>query len=374
MTSSPSEKEMPSLLVVGCSGFVGYHLIRHFVNDATFSSVSGISRSSKNRVDGAKYYTADLSDNVRVKELLEEIKPTVIIHAAAPSAVTGTPKDYQSVIIEGTKSLLKAATESPDVQVLVYTSTQLLGRGREHINYNEESPKANTDPKAPAYSRAKANAEDMVIAANAPHYKAEGNDFSGHLTTGALRFPIIYGTHDTSFIPGCLDVLARKETNVQVGSGKNMWSYCSVENAVTAHALFISRILSGDSPHVDGEIFNFNDGEPLSFIETARKIWKLAGDIEHKKIQKIPASFALGLATFMEWIFWVFTFGKKRPERLGKQQVEYACFTHTYSIEKAKKVLGYSPKQNMDEVLKEAIKWFLEEDGWAAKLKSSNKI
>jgi sterol-4alpha-carboxylate 3-dehydrogenase (decarboxylating) len=61
--------------------------------------------------------------------------------------------------------------------------------------------------------------------------------------------------------------------------------------------------------------------------------------------------------------------GRKRPQTLGRQQVEYASYTHTYNIEKAKNRLGYTPAQHFEEDLADGVKWSLEHDGWGPKLK-----
>jgi sterol-4alpha-carboxylate 3-dehydrogenase (decarboxylating) len=70
--------------------------------------------------------------------------------------------------ILGTKNLLKLAKESKDVQVFIYTSSSTLARGPEHLNLTEDCLLANADPKSPAYGRAKALADIMVLKANEP--------------------------------------------------------------------------------------------------------------------------------------------------------------------------------------------------------------
>jgi sterol-4alpha-carboxylate 3-dehydrogenase (decarboxylating) len=49
--------------------------------------------------------------------------------------------------------------------------------------------------------------------------------------------------------------------------------------------------------------------------------------------------------------------------------VEYACFTHTYSIEKAKERLGFRQKEDFEGALKEAVTRSLEQGHWSEKLK-----
>ena len=83
----------------------------------------------------------------------------------------------------------------------------------------------------------------------------------------------------------------------------------------------------------------------------------------------MPTWLALAVAGVMEWLFRLFTFGTKRPSLLGKQQVEYSCFTHTYSIKKAKERLGYKPVQDFDGGIRKSVEWLLNERGWSSRLK-----
>jgi sterol-4alpha-carboxylate 3-dehydrogenase (decarboxylating) len=364
---------MTALIVGGC-GFVGYHIVENFVKDPTFHTVTVISRSaaeSKYHVQGAKYISVDITNCEAVQNVFDETQPTVVVHAASPSPTTGTSSEYKHVTVDGTRTLLTISKASHSTRVFIYTSSSTLAKGREHINLKEDYPLANTDAKAPAYARAKADAENIVLEESTVHEKhPQDSDWSGCLRTGALRFPVVYGTHDLLTIPACLEALRTGQTGVQLGSGENMWDFCSAENASAAHALLAHGLLDPESRELDGEVFHINDGQPMRFWDFARAIWRKAGWIDNgKKVIKLPTSLLLGIATFLELIFWIFTLGHKRPGLLGKQQVEYSCFTHTYSIEKAKRKLKYVPRQNFEGALEEAVRWSLEKDGWAEKLR-----
>ncbi|PQE12554.1 C-3 sterol dehydrogenase C-4 decarboxylase family protein [Rutstroemia sp. NJR-2017a BBW] len=365
-----------SVLVIGGCGF-----------DKTFAIVAVASRSaldSNNKVNGAIYHNIDLTDYDSVGGLINDVKPTVIVHAASPSPVTGTPREYESVAIKGTANLLEVAMKLKDVQALIYTSSSLLCKGPEHINLTENSPLADTDPKAPPYARTKALAEKMVLNANKPPSKTEFTEdlhsWEGHLCTGALRFPVVYGKHDLVCIPGALASLQKGQTNVVLGNGNNLWSFCSVKNAAVSHVLLAQALLDTQSrrsmnlPSADSEAFHINDGISSKFWDFARMIWKFAGwKAKNQRVYHLPSWFALGLASCLEILFWIFTFGTKRPYLLGRQQIEYALFEHTYCIEKARQVLGYGPSNDFEGDMQKAVMWSMEHDGWAKKLKKVNK-
>ncbi|KAJ8063816.1 hypothetical protein OCU04_007675 [Sclerotinia nivalis] len=377
--SNGANDHLTVLVIRGC-GFVSYHLIRHFLPVAV-ASRSAQQTKDINRVNGASYYDVDLTNHSSIDNLIEVVKSTVIVHAASPSPVTGTPRDYDEVTIQGTKDLLRIAKISKDVRALVYTSSSLLCKGPQHVNLNEESPLADSDPGAPTYAKAKALAEKLVLNANEPlpidEATHEVYTWEGYLCTGALRFPIIYGTHDPICIPGALNALQKRRTNVVLGNDDNLWSFCSVKNAAVSHVLLARALLSthkrrsSNPTTANGEAFHIHDGEARKFWDFARMIWRFAGYTpKNERISYLPTWFALALSPCLEFVFWIFTFGRKRPYQLGKQQVEYALFEHTYSIEKAKMILGYEPIQDFERALEESVMWSLEHDGWAKKLEN----
>lgn len=371
-----------AVLVVGGAGFVGRHLTDHFVANKSFSKVNVLSRnaaSSKDHVVGAQYLNGDITDEASLRRIIEETKPAVIVHAASPSPVTGTAQDYKDVNVRGTGNLLRAASDSEHVRAFIYTSSSTLAKGSEHIDLDEECQLANEDPNASAFANSKAIAELRVLGANDPKLR-EHSSWKGHLATATLRFPIIYGSGDDTTIPGCLSALSNGQTNTILGDGKNLWSFCSATNAANAHVLLAAALLDPTSKpeHLEahGEAFNINDGNPYPFWDFAKMVWKAAGHSPYPAptVRHIPVNLALTLAVVLEWTCWIFTLGLKRPDAFGKQQVEYACFTHTYSIEKARNRLQFKPRVDFEREVSKAVEWNLEKGGWNEKLQGGKGL
>jgi sterol-4alpha-carboxylate 3-dehydrogenase (decarboxylating) len=332
-----------SVLIVGGTGFIGSHLTSHFVSNKSFASVTVLSRHAsthKTHVRGATYLDGDITSADSLRRAIASAKPSVIIHAASPSPATGTSTDYKSVNIRGTGNLLRVARDSEHVKALIYTSSSTLAAGHQHIDLTEEHPLANEDPAASAYTRSKAVADLRVLGANTP--KPEHvESWSGSLLTACLRLPILHGTHD---VTGSLD------GQWVLGDGNNMWSICSIPNMATAHHLLASALLN-PSPrpeHMEchGEAFNINDGEPLLYHSLQGKVATIQGFDSSPATEPshIPASIAILLAVVLEWVYFLFTLGVERPSTFSRRNVEYACYTHTYNIEKARMRLGYKPR------------------------------
>ena len=374
MASSIPQKQQKhqehSILIVGGTGFIGRHLVSHFLADPTFSKVYVLSRSAspstktnngnKSHLPGATYLTGDLTNYASIRTIIRETQPTLIVHAASPSPETGTARQYEKVNLHGTQNLLRSAKQSDHVRAFIYTSTSTHARGREHVNQDETCDLASYDADASLYARSKACADNMVLHANYPRYREDEAfepTWAGRLSTASIRLPIVYGIGD-HVVPACLNALVKGNTSSTVGDGKNLWSYCSVSNAARAHVLVARNLLVAPSIDLDparriaGQAFHINDGAPYPFWEFPRLCWKFAGydvatdtpttaagtiastslstsSTTTKATTHLPIWFVLSLAQLLEWIFWVGTLGYRRPGKVGKQQVEYMCFTHT---------------------------------------------
>ncbi|KAL8924175.1 MAG: hypothetical protein Q9172_002797 [Xanthocarpia lactea] len=362
--------ETGSVLVIGGCGFVGFHVVHQFSRDSRTSSVSVISRNPRNnRLPQVEYHSGDISDLDQLRLLIHKISPTVIVHSASPSAVSATADEFEKITIQGTKNLLMAAEEVPSVRAFIFTSSATMAAGPEHIDLDENTKLADAMPDSNVYAKTKAQADKMVLEANRRSYRG-GRE--SQIRTACLRLPLVYGERDHISIPGCLEALEHGRAKFQFGDGSNLWDFVSAENVGIAHMLAARALLSCEISNQTGagEAFNITDGERHYFWDFPHAIWKAAGHaIKQDDVWKVPTPLALLIADILEWLFRVFTFGTKRPQQLGRQQVEYLCLTHTYSIDKAREKLGYNPESDFDDGVHKAVAWSLDEGGWRARLR-----
>lgn len=73
------------VLITGDSGLIGNTLAKRFVSTGIYE-VYGVSRSSKNLVDGVIRYTADLTNKEQASQVIGEIAPNIVYHMAANAA------------------------------------------------------------------------------------------------------------------------------------------------------------------------------------------------------------------------------------------------------------------------------------------------
>jgi sterol-4alpha-carboxylate 3-dehydrogenase (decarboxylating) len=111
-----------------------------------------------------------------------------------------------------------------------------------------------------------------------------------------------------------------------------------------------------------GEAFFITNGEPIEFWSFARLVWRLAGDrTSPESIIVVPMWLAFFMAWVAEWVVWMLSFGKKRPEKFNKSQMENCSLNRTFDITKAKDRLQWKSRVTLQEGARRgvecAVKW-----------------
>ncbi|MCJ1368239.1 hypothetical protein MMC16_007381 [Acarospora aff. strigata] len=357
MTSYATAQDLAlgSILVTGGCGFLGSHIVRLLLDDRSCSSVSVLSRNPTSpRYPKATYHTGDITDAKGVRSILAQLKPSVIIHTVSPRN-TDKASVLEETNVTGTQILLRCASENTAVQAFVFTSTDSAIVPSSDTLDEETAQLYDERSRVYAYAKTKAIADAMVLKANSPA-----------LRTAVLRIPGIYGEGDTNMIPRMLSTLRKGQQKVQVGNNKKLFEFCYVKSAASAHILAAKALLTKrgnpSAPKVDGEAFFITDGTPTPFWDFARKIFRAAGDTtDPEDVKVLPLWLMLVLASVGEWVYWVFTLGRKEPEmrRCDMEYFERGC---VFSIEKARSRLGYKALVGMDEGVRRGVEWALRKE------------
>lgn len=353
--------ELGSVLVIGGCGFLGSHIVQALKNDPTVTKIAVMSRSpTSNRVGGVSYHACNITDYPAVFDLLTKLQPKVIIDTASPVAYVDHEHkaDYLKVSVDGTANVLACASKISSVKAFVYTSSApiIAGGGSAYHRADETTPTLNITRKGDPYHIGKAIADQLVL---------DANNRNG-IRTATIRPTAMYGEGDWQMTRDVLDVLDRGEQNVFIGPNTILMDSVYVGNVADAHLLAAHGLLAGAEdpslPKVDGEAFNITDDTPIQPFTFFRKFWTEAGDrTPIEKCWIIPVWLALLMADVAEFFVWAFSGGKKRPHSLNKEKLEFAVYTRTYSIEKAKARLGYKPRVDMKEAIRRAVAWGLED-------------
>lgn len=322
--------------ITGATGFVGGHLAEACV--ARGYTVSTLARPGSDTALlerlGVGVQRGDLNDSGLVQRSLEAVD--VVVHCAAKVGDWGPVEDYRAVNVQALRQLLEAC-KGRALRRFVHLSTLGVYAARHHYGTDETEP-------LPArhidgYTQTKVEAERLVL----DYYRSYG------LPVVVLRPGVIYGPRDRAVVPRLIELL-RAQRLPYLGSGKGAINCIYIANLVDA------IFLAADEPKALGQVYNLTDGE---FVSKRRFIEAIADGLGlEKPTRSIPVWLARIIAWYMER--GARRAGASEPPRLTQARLKLFGLNLDYSIDKAKRELGYRPRIPFDQAIQETIAWYKE--------------
>lgn len=313
------------VFITGVAGFVGSRLARRLLDRG--DSVVGIdnfntyyAREHKDRhlrdlLPDAKFQfiQCDLLEAERLKELIAEHRPDAIAHLAAMAAVRYSvqhPSVYGSVNVMGSLNLMEAARLANSPRMVMASTGSVYGANTP-VPFKEDAAADRPLAPYPASKRA------MELLAHSHHHIFK-------LPITIVRFFNVYGPHgrpDMMPWQWTFDILAGKPlTLYNAGKLKRDWTY--IDDIVAG---FIAAL---DKP-VGFEIVNLGCGNP---VENTRFV-SILENLLNKKANVIDT-----------------------PTPASEPPISFA------DISKAKRLLAYEPRVQVEEGLANFIAWLRAEN------------
>ncbi len=318
------------LFVTGGTGLVGSHVIEEAL--ARGHRVKTLVRASSDTrlLDrwGVEKVPGDLEDAEALRRGADGAD--WIFNCAAKVGDWGTLAEFRRLNVAALRLLLDAALQA-HVERFVHVSSLGVYEGRDHFGTDETTPPAANS--LDAYTRSKTEAEALALS-----YVPQG------LPVAVVRPGFIYGERDRTVLPKLLTNL-RRGTFAYFGSGEQALNCIYVKNLVSA--LF----LAAENPAAVGEVFNVTDGQRVSKRDFVGLVADLGG--LRPPTRRIPLGLARVLATVVEGI--AKARGAKRAPLINKARFKFLGLNLDYSIEKARRVLGYAPPYTTKEGLTNAV-------------------
>jgi nucleoside-diphosphate-sugar epimerase len=327
-------------VITGGTGFIGSRLVESLVEKGY--EVRCLVRKSSQveplKKLGVELCYGDLLDHDSLRSLTKG--GDLVYHLAAMVTDWGSKRDFYSMNVDATRVLLEASRDSGVKRFIYMSSSTVVWKSDfwevhdiDDIDESYPYPENYND----YYNETKAEAERVVISLH------EGTG----LETVVLRPSNVWGAGDRVILPR-IALAAKKGILFPMGSGHRWVSPCHVDNL--AHAL----VLSAESGDRGGNIYFINDAVKIEHIEFLTKILSAVG-IEWAPKFTIPYSIAYGVAYAMETLFKMLN--SKDPPVLTRFAVAALAGSRSYSIEKARKEIGYKPIVNMDQGLRQLAEW-----------------
>ena len=316
---------MKKIIVAGGAGFIGYHITQellekghqvliydNFINfipkeESLYSFY--LQKRLKNIKDSVEIVRGDIRDKVCLIRVLREFKPEIVINLVSIPLATASNVFFEDAIqinLNGHINLLDAIRHSNSVERFLYTSSSFVYGNFKYDPADENHPTFPID----IYGGTKLSGEILS--------RSFSEKFG--IEHVIIRPSAVYGPTDVNrrvsqiFVENALT----GKPLILHGGGKDKVDFTYVTDA--AHGFVLAAL----SPNAKNEVFNITAGKGRSAKEFAQILNKLLPGRVKTEIK--PAN-------------------QKRPVR------------GSLDITKARKLLGYKPKYQLEEGLKEYVKY-----------------
>lgn len=291
---------MYKIVVTGGTGLIGSALVSKLKEDFSVYSIDKKGTDKKNLFSNVNYLNLDLSSKDCISTL-ESLKPNIIIHCAAIIPGKNITKESIKKINSKIDENIILLSKKLNSYLIFMSSTIVYGYSNNSFNINEE-----TALKAiSSYAEQKIESERLIL-----------NMVNRYLI---LRINAPYGqlrANETVLTIFCQQAIQNKTLQYH-GSGTRMQDFTHVNDI---SSLIYCQLKS--ESFING-VFNISYGKPISMLNLAELIVKTT-----ESNSEIKAS-----------------------GQIDKQE----NYKASYSIDKAKTILGWSPKITLQTGIKELL-------------------
>jgi UDP-glucuronate 4-epimerase len=309
------------ILITGVAGFIGSNLAEKLIKNG--DQVIGIDnfdnfydkkiklQNIKNfqNSDNYKLYNLDLLNYNELSNVFKSNEIDLVIHLAAKAGVRPSildPTTYFNVNLNGTLNLLEAMKNN-NLNKLIFASSSSVYGNNKRVPFSETD---NVDFPISPYAASKKAGE---LLCHTYHHLYNFDIF-------CLRFFTVYGQRQRPdlAIHKFTKALFNKESIPFYGDGTSRRDYTHISDIING--------IEGAIRNLKGfEIFNLGESQTTTLIQLIKYLEEFTGE---KAILN------------------------KLPMQAGDVELTYA------NIEKARKMLNYNPKVNIEDGLRDFVNWF----------------
>jgi len=301
-------------LVTGGAGFIGSHLCKYLLKkNYKVICIDNLITGSLKNLEGIKtgdflFVNHDVTEHIDIKDNIN-----IIFHLSSPAS----PIDYLQLPIQtlkvgalGTHNILGVA-KSKRATILLASTSEVYGDPLIHPQTEEYWGNVNPIGPRGVYDEAKRFAEAITMA----YHRQQGLD------TRIARIFNTYGPNmrmrDGRVIPNFITQCLKGEDMTTYGDGKQTRSFCYIDDMVDG----LFKLISTEY-HLPMNLGNPNE---ITILELSSRIKKLTGSSSNIIFNPLP---------------------EDDPK------------VRMPDINKAKKILTWEPKVNLEEGLAKTIGWF----------------
>jgi dTDP-glucose 4,6-dehydratase len=333
-------ENMSCILITGGAGFIGSHLLRHWLQKYPSCKVLNLDAltyagnlANLQDVQNAPNYhfiKGDICDYDFVQEVFAQHPIEAVLHLAAESHVDRSITDpfrFAQTNVMGTLSLLQAAKTAGVKRFYHISTDEVYGSLGKDGAFCETTP---YDPHSP-YSASKAASDHFV--------RAYGDTYGlpvlvSHCSNnyGPYQFP-------EKLIPLMVNNICHNKPLPIYGRGENVRDWLYVEDHVEAIDLILHQGRSGETYDIGGD----NEWKNIDLVQLLIKI-------TDEQLGRTPGS----------------------SERLITFVTDRAGHDLRYAIDagKLKRELGWKPAHPFEERIRQTVAWYLAHKEWLEQVTS----
>lgn len=316
-----------TIFITGGTGLVGSHAIEEALHRGHRVRALVRPTSDTRWLDrwGVEQVPGDLADAVALRRGVDGAD--WVFNCAAKVGDWGTLEEFRALNVAAFGLLLDIAADAR-VERFVHVSSLGVYEARDHHGTDEQTPPA--ADSLDAYTRSKTEAEALALRS----HQEDG------LPVSIVRPGFIYGPRDRTVLPKLIRAL-RSGRFAYFGSGDQVLNCIFVKNLV--HGMFSAA----EVPEAVGQVFNLTDGGRVTKRQFIGRVAELAGLKPPRR--RIPLWLAWTLAVLLERR--ARRRGATEPPLVNKARYKFLGLNLDFSIERARRVLGYRPPYTTEEGL-----------------------
>jgi nucleoside-diphosphate-sugar epimerase len=322
-------------LITGATGFVGGHIAEACVEKG--HQVSAIVRPGSDtpflQKLGVVIHQGDFGDTNLVRRLTAETD--IVVHCAAKVGDWGPVEEYRRVNVEGLRGLLEGC-KGQALARFIHLSSLGVYAPRHHHGTDESEPLPARHREG--YAQSKVEAEQLAL----QYYR----DFG--VPVVVLRPGFVYGPRDRTVLPRMIEGLRQGLLRYPGAKGARALNTIFVRNLLQAVFLAVER------EQAVGQLYNLTDDE---YVSKRRFVEAVADAMNLPHPTRTPP---LWLAYAVTWCSEKLAHlrGAKEAPLFNFTRLKFMGLNLEFSIEKAKRELGYQPRVSFADGMAETMEWY----------------
>ncbi len=317
-------------LITGATGFIGGRLAERLATEEGVH-VRGLARTpAKGQwlADlGVEIVPGDITDPASLQAAMTGCE--LVFHAAAWVSEGGNQADVWAVNVTGTQNMVDAASVGGVERFVHLSSCSVYGSLQQH-NIDETTP---TRMRGNLYGDSKVAAEEVVFKA----YRDQG------LPVVSARASQVYGPRSHQFTIRPVEVIKAGKM-VLIDGGRHLCKPVYIDNLIDG------LILCTTVEAAIGEAINLTDGEPIPWRDFFGAYGRM---LSIESFPSVPYAVAWLIGLFNE----VKAGLKGKKASLNRGAVKALRSDNSFSNQKARTLLGWEPKVDLNEGMKLTEAW-----------------